>query len=308
MAQQQDDTLDCLVVGGGPAGLTAALYLARFRRRFVVLDSRDSRAQNIHLSHNIPAFADGISGAELLDRQQRHALRYGANVLLGTVASLERSGGGYVASVVLHEGGVRRFVADRVLLATGAVDIEPELPDVADAVRRGLVRYCPICDGYESRERRVAVIGYDKRGADEALFLARTYSDDVTLLTLGTRDDFCPRACDELGRGGVKVIGEPVAGLTIQDGKISAVRIGGREHRFDVLYSALGLTYRTELGVALGAQTDERGALFVDEHNQTTVEGLYAAGDIVRGLDQIVVGMSHAAIAATHIHNHCADR
>lgn len=78
-----------------------------------------------------------------------------------------------------------------------------------------------------------------------------------------------------------------------------------QEHRFDVLYSALGLKYRTDLAIPLGAECDPRGALIVDNHSQISVKGLYAAGDIVRGLDQNVVGMSHAAVAATHIHNRC---
>jgi thioredoxin reductase (NADPH) len=87
--------------------------------------------------------------------------------------------------------------------------------------------------------------------------------------------------------------------------RISAVHMGGKEHRFDVLYSALGLKYRSDLAISLGAEHDRSGSLIVDNHCQTTVKGLYAAGDIVRGLDQIVVGMGHAALAATHIHNHC---
>ena len=89
-------------------------------------------------------------------------------------------------------GGSRTIRARRVLLATGAVDVEPDLPDLPDAIRRGLVRYCPICDGYESRGRRIAVIGHGERGLGEALFIARTYSDDVTLLTLG-----CPMELDD---------------------------------------------------------------------------------------------------------------
>ena len=88
--------------------------------------------------------------------------------------------------------------------------------------------------------------------------------------------------------------------------RITALRTGsGQEHRFEVLYSALGLRLRSELAVALGAEHDEAGALIVDGHNRTTVDGLYAAGGVVRGLDQIVVAMGHAAVAATDIHNRC---
>jgi thioredoxin reductase (NADPH) len=297
--------LDCLIIGGGPAGLTAAIYLARFRRRVLVVDSGTPRAAWIPTSHNIPFFAEGIAGPEILRRDRETAARYGVTVEPGTVATLARDDQGFSAATRSPAGGSRTIQARRVLLATGAVDVEPDLPDLPDAVRRGLVRYCPICDGYESRGRRIAVIGHGERGLGEALFIARTYSDDVTLLTLG-----CPMELDDKQRASVaehrlKVVEQPVEALDVKDGRIAALRGGGREHHFDLLYSALGLHYRSELAVGLGAEHDERGALRVDAHNQTTVKGLYAAGDIVRGLDQIVVAMAHAAVAATHIHNRC---
>jgi thioredoxin reductase (NADPH) len=305
MPPSADPSLDCLVIGGGPAGLTAAIYLARFRRQVLVADSGTPRAAWIPTSHNIPFFAEGIAGPEILRRDRETAGRYGVQVEAGTVATLERDPQGFTAAMRSSGGGSRRIRARRVLLATGAVDVEPDLPDLPDAIRRGLVRYCPICDGYESRERRIAVIGHGERGLGEALFIARTYSDDVTLLTLG-----CPMDLDEKQRAAlaehqVKVVEQPIEGLDVKDGRIAALRGAGQEHRFDLLYSALGLHYRSELAVALGAEHDGRGALRVDAHNQTTVKGLYAAGDIVRGLDQIVVAMAHAAVAATHIHNRC---
>ncbi|TCZ55600.1 NAD(P)/FAD-dependent oxidoreductase [Roseicella aquatilis] len=305
MPQPDAAPLDCLVIGGGPAGLTAALYLARFRRRVLVVDSGAPRAAWIPTSHNIPFFADGTPGPELLRRERETLARYGVRIEAGTVARLDRDRGGFTAALHAAGGGTRLVRARRALLATGAVDVEPDLPDLPDAVRRGLVRYCPICDGYESRERRIAVIGHGPRGLGEAIFIARTYSDDVTLLTHG-----CPMELSERDRAAVaehrlKIVEQPIEALDIRDGRIAALREGGREHRFDLLYSALGLHYRSELAVALGAEHDGRGALCVDSHCQTTVRGLYAAGDIVRGLDQIVVGMAHAATAATHIHNRC---
>jgi thioredoxin reductase (NADPH) len=306
--QPDKDVLDCLVVGGGPAGLTAAIYLARFKRRFAVVDAGEPRAAWIPVSHNIPFFAEGIPGPEILARQREHVGQYGTRVVAGTVTELQRTPGGFTATVEEKEGGARRRIeARRVLLATGAVDVEPDLPDLPGAVRRGLVRYCPICDGYESRDRRIAVIGHGKRGAGEAGFIARTYSDDVTLLTLGCpMDDLEGGERERLEGQGVKIVEEPVAALDVQGDRIAALRTGGgQELRFDVLYSALGLRYRTDLGSALGAERDADGSLLVDSHNQTTVKGLYAIGDAARGLDQVVVAMGHAAVAATHIHNRC---
>jgi thioredoxin reductase (NADPH) len=290
-----DKSFDCVIVGGGPAGLTAALYLARFERSFLVVDAGDSRAALIPTSHNMPVFADGISGREILTRQRDHVARYGAKVLQGTVTSLRRIEEGFAVSVEEEaRSDVSREVrARRVLLATGADDIEPELPDLPDAVRRGLVRYCPICDGYEARGRRIAVIGHGDRR-------------DVTLLTLGQGMDLDASERERVEKHGIKVVHEPVTGLDTREGRITVLRTAdGEEHRFEVLYSALGLKLRSELALALGAEHDGTGALVIDEHNRTSVPGLYAAGGVVRGLDQVVVAMGHAAMAATDIHNRC---
>jgi len=305
MADAGNDCLDCLIVGGGPAGLTAALYLARFNRRFLVVDAGDPRAAWIPTSHNIPVFAEGISGPDILARQRAHAERYGATILSGIVTAARRVDDRFELSVAAVDGP-RTLAARRILLATGAADVEPDLPNLPNAVQRGLVRYCPICDGYEARGRKIAVIGYGDRGLAEAVFVARTYSRDVTLLTLGQGLELDAQEREKTEQFGIKVIHEPIAALDVEGDRITALRTGsGREHRFDVLYSALGLTLRSDLGISLGAEHDEAGALLVDDHNRTSVPGLYAAGGVVRGLDQIVVAMGHAAVAATDIHNRC---
>ena len=304
----QEEALDCLIVGGGPAGLTAALYLARFGRRFIVADAGEPRASWIPTSHNIPVFADGISGKEILSRQREHIARYGARIKQGTVTALEKVDGGFAAEIEDGVTGGRHHEvrARRVLLATGADDIEPEFPDLPNAIQRGLVRYCPICDGYEAKGKRIAVIGHGDRGLGEAVFVARTYSQDVTLLTLGQGMELDASERARVEEHGIKVVHDPVMNLDVEDDRITVLRTtSGQEYRFEVLYSALGLKLRSDLAVALGAEHDATGALSVDEHNRTTVPGLYAAGGVVRGLDQVVVAMGHGAIAATDIHNRC---
>lgn len=305
MSARETERVDCLVVGGGPAGLTAALYLARFQRRFALVDAGESRARWIPTSHNIPVFADGIGGPEILARQRAHLERLGVAPTAGSVASLARQPDGFAAEIRLDGGGGRRVVAKRVLLASGSVDVEPELPDLPDAIRRGLVRYCPICDGYEAAGRRIAVIGHGDHALGEAVFIARTYSGDVTLLTLGRPLDLSADQQRRVAEHGIALVRDPVLALGIEDGRIATIQAGGSEHRFEVLYSALGLTRRATLATSLGAETDPDGALVVDDYGQTSVPGLYAAGGVVRGLDQIVVAMGQAAISATRIHNRC---
>ncbi|MEL6059933.1 MULTISPECIES: NAD(P)/FAD-dependent oxidoreductase [unclassified Methylobacterium] len=302
----QTEPLDCLIVGGGPGGLTGALYLARFGRSALLVDAGRSRAGWIPVSHNIPLFADGISGAEILSRQRAHVARYGGRMVAGDITHLARIPGGFRAAIRTPDGNSPDPVEARhVLLATGAEDVEPDFPDLPDAIRRGLVRYCPICDGYEARNQRIAVIGHGARGLGEAEFLARTYTPDVTLLTLG-----CPLGAHEQGRArrhGIALVQEPVTRIDVEDDRITVLNTAdGARHRFAVLYSALGLTLRSGLAVDLGAEHDDAGAIVVDAHNRTSVPGLYAAGGVVRGLDQVVVAMAHGAVAATDIHNRCA--
>lgn len=272
----------------------------------MLVDAGDSRASWIPTSHNIPVFADGISGREILARQREHLARYGVRVVEGAVRALRKDEWGFTARIEAGAGAVREVRARRLLLATGAADLEPDLPDLPDAVRRGLVRYCPICDGYEARGKRIAVIGHGDRGLGEAVFVASTYSRDVTLLTLGQGMDLDAGKRERIEKHGITVIHEPVTGLDTEAGKITVLRTAdGEEHRFEVLYSALGLKLRSEIALELGAEHDGTGAVIVDEHNRTTVAGLYAAGGVVRGLDQVVVAMGHGAVAATDIHNRC---
>ena len=302
----RDAPLDCLIVGGGPAGLTAALYLARFRRRALVVDAGEPRAAWIPKSHTLPMLEDGISGADLLARQERTASRYGARILRAEVAQLSREGKLFSAEMRTPAGANTRLQARHVLLATGARDVEPDLPGLPDAIRRGLVRYCPICDGYEASGRRIAVIGHGAHGLGEAVFLARSYSRNVTLLTLGRELVLDEREERRRAEHGIRIVPDPIAHLAIEDGRIAAFRThGGEELTFDVLYSALGLARRSALAEALGAETDDAGAVVVDDHGQTSTHGLYAAGGVVKGLDQILVAMGQATIAATAIHNRC---
>lgn len=291
-------SLDCLIIGAGPAGLTAAIYLARYRRRVRVLDAGASRAALIPRSHNHPAFPQGIGGFELLERLRLQAARYHVSVEDVTVHELERCGEGFRARC---DDGTEH--ARTVLLATGALDREPPLPGLVDAIYQGLIRHCPICDGYEAIDRRVGVIGHGKSAYEEARFL-RTYTSDLTLLTLGEPMRLSEREAAALQALGIDVIAEPVTAVERDAKAIRALTLqSGERLSFDTLYSKLGTHVRSELATRLGAAHDQEGALEVDMHQQTSIDGLYAAGDVVKGLDQISVAYGHAAIAATAVHN-----
>jgi thioredoxin reductase (NADPH) len=295
-----EQELDCVVIGGGPAGLTAALYLARFRRRALVFDSRASRASLIPRSHNCPGFPDGITGHDLLARLRAQAERYGAQVVEGTVEGARCEPDGTFAI----RAGTREVRARAVLLATGVVDIEPELPNLKDTIRRGLIRHCPICDGFEVIDQAIGVIGFGTKALREALFLRR-YTARLTVFTLGRELDLSDEQRATLDAASIDIVAEPVQEVFVEgDALVGLQTVDGREHRFQTLYSALGALARSTLAAELGAERADGGCIRTDRHQRTTVARVYACGDIVEEtLNQIAVAAGHAAIAATAIHN-----
>jgi thioredoxin reductase (NADPH) len=287
---ERNAVLDCLIVGGGPAGLTAAVYLARYHRSVAVYTEGKSRAALIPKSHNYPGFPGGISGTELLKLLVRQAKFYGLPVVQARITGLQRKGDVFQAS---YQGGTVK--ARTVLLATGLVDVAPKINDLQNAVENGLIRYCPVCDAFEATDRRIAVVGAEA-AISKAQFL-RDYSKDVTLLWSGDGE---PRTTKDLDKSGIKLVPR-LASLEICEQRVCAVTANNREN-FDILYPALGCKVESDLGASVGAAITDVGCLKVDEHQCTTVYGLYAAGDVVSDLHQIAVATGHAAIAATHIH------
>lgn len=292
---------DCLVVGGGPAGLTAAIYLARFHLSTIVTDAGASRAALIPLTRNHAGFPSGISGRELVDRMRTQAEAYGAVLLHGFVEWLDRDEDGFIArtaSATIH--------ARAILLATGVVNRRPlMLDDVAHdrALAAGLLRYCPICDGYEVTDRKVAVLGTGDRGVAEALFL-RSYTPYLTLFAPPEGHDLTDSQRAELGDAGIEVAGACQA-IALR-GEAIGLTTDGAERRFDTLYPALGSDIRSELAGQIGVRRSEDGCITVDAHQRTNVPGFYAAGDVVLGLDQISHAMGEGGVAATTIRNDLA--
>jgi thioredoxin reductase (NADPH) len=294
----QNETLDCLIVGAGPAGLTAAIYLARFHRRVLVAHDGRSRASWIPRSHNHAGYPEGVNGLELIAAMTEQACRYGAQVERVRVEGLRREGDSFVAT--LEE---RQVTARTVLLATGVVNHKPAMDEEAhsEAMQRGLLRYCPVCDAYEVTDKRVGVLGTGAHGAREALFL-RDYTDDVTLVAPDGPHSIDEANRRELTEAAVAVVDGPARVASIGGPRI-AVEAAGTMLEFDSLYPALGSHNRSKLAHTLGAVTADDGSIVVDEHQQTCVPGLFAAGDVVKALDQISVAMGHAAVASTAIHN-----
>ena len=292
--------LDCLIVGGGPAGLTAAIYLARFHLDILVVDGGKSRASWIPCTHNHAGYPDGIKGTELLQRMREQACKYGAKVETEHVTKLERDS---ESGLFIATWGSGNATARAVLLATGVSNRRPPMDEELhdDALARGLVRYCPICDGYEVTDKKVGVIGSDSHGVAEAVFI-RSYTADVTLIAPDTALKLGAEDQQKLKDAGIDCVDGPAQAVAIT-GDCIVVDTAEGHYSFDSVYPALGSDTHTQLGEMVGAKLADDGCFLCDSHQRTSVAGLYAAGDVVHGLDQISHAMGEGGVAATTIRN-----
>jgi thioredoxin reductase (NADPH) len=293
--------VDAVVVGGGPAGLTAAIYLARFHLTVVVMDRGGGRATMIPRTRNHAGFPDGIVGIDLVERMRQQAARFGAILIDGRVGSIEKSSNGF-----LVRSADLQCRARAVLLATGVSNNRPDMePAEHDAaLGRGLLRYCPVCDGFEVTDKRIAVIGTGEHGAREAVFL-RGFTADVTLIAPDGAHQLASEDRDRLTKAGIALVDGPCVQLMIDGDEIGVTVPSGRI-TFATAYPALGSLIHSDLVKPLGAAMSDDGCVVVDRHQRTNVPGLYAAGDVVYGLDQISHAMGEGGVAATTIRNDLA--
>jgi len=295
-----EDILDCLIIGGGPAGLTAAIYLARFHLDIMVVDAGKSRASWIPCTRNVSGFPDGIKGTELLQRMRDQACKYGAKIETEFVTKLERDPESGIFTATWGSGCAS---ARTVLLATGVTNRRPPMDEKLhdEALSRGLVRYCPICDGYEVTDKRVGVIGSGSHGVAEALFI-RGFTADVTLIAPDKALQLSPEDQQKLKDAGIDCVDGPAQAVAIT-GDCIFVDTAEGHHTFDSIYAALGSDTHTQLAEMIGADLSGDSCIKVDSHQRTSVPGLYAAGDVVIGLDQISHSMGEGGVAATTIRN-----
>ena len=294
---------DCLIVGGGPAGLTAAIYASRFRLSVAVVDDGKSRAALIPCTRNHAGFPDGISGTHLLDRMRTQAREFGAAVRPGRILAIAAQAGTFAARLADEV-----VMARAVILATGVSNHRPDMDDALHglAVKRGLLRYCPVCDGFEVTDTNVGVIGDGAKALKEAEFL-RSYTKSVTIVAPAGEAAF-----DSTQRAALATMGVPILHGSPQDFQLQHDRLSfeieGQRLTFDTVYPALGSTAASGLAANLGADLTDEGCVKVDAHQRTSVPGLYAAGDVVIGLDQISHAMGEAGVAATTVRNDLAAR
>jgi thioredoxin reductase len=287
------DSWECIIVGGGAAGLSAALVLGRARRRVLVLDTGE---QSNRPAHGIGGLLghDGRAPADLYERGRSELAAY-PSVELRAARVVSGSG-----RFVLATDDGAELGAERVLLATGMDYGVPELTGAAE-LWGDTVFHCPYCHGWEVRDRRLAVLG--SVAATHRALLLRQWSRDVVLLTDGPAElDADERA--RLDRAGIPVDERPVVGVRGRDGALAAVLFAdGEEIARDGLLVPPSLQQRSPLAAELGAELNERGGVDADAYGRTTVPGLYAAGDISSRMPQVAGAIADGSRAAAAIND-----
>lgn len=292
--------VDAVVVGGGPAGLSAALCLARYDRSVVVLDAGSGRSTQHQVNRNYLGFPGGVAARRLRELGLEQLADYPQVEIVRSDAD----------KAVRHDGhqevsGSFGSATSRcVVLCTGIEDIYPDYVTDPGCLGRS-VFWCVSCDGYESRGRKVIVSGDGDETAVEALLIAR-YTSDVTLVTGSRRQTVPPDLRERLAGAGVELVEEEVRHLEGCDGDVKLLVTGsGRELPLERLFVQQTMRPRTDLAAMLGAELDEDGYLQVDTEQHTSVPGVFAAGDVTHlHSHQISTAVHEGAQAAAAAQHH----
>lgn len=295
---------DCIVVGAGPAGLSAALFLARYRRR--VLTFHNSSPRNLY-SHGVHGFLGhhGITPEELLARGRDEVMKHGGLVIEGCVTKVEKiAEERFRVTTGDEEVAAGVFEARRVLLATGLRDLTPDCPGFRDFY--GVtVFHCPDCDGFEVTGKRVAVLGSGRETVGFTLNLL-TWTDKLSLITDGRESELTAEHKAKLAEFDIHLTDQRISHLEGDAGANKIARVcfdTGDALECDALFFNLGTIPASNLHEMLGCKLDaECGLVWVDDEQQTSVAGVYAAGDITPRSQLAVVAAAEGAMAAIHIH------
>jgi thioredoxin reductase len=284
---------DVIVVGGGPAGLSAALMLGRCRRRVLVCDLGEPRNRHSRALHGYLT-RDAIAPADLNELGRRELTAYGVTFRCVGVTGVEREDGGYRVALANGRAEHARFL----LLATGVVDDLPAIPGFRECYGRS-VFHCPYCDGWEWRDRRLAAFGSGQAVAGLSLGL-KTWSADVVVCTNGGVLDRAQR--ERLARNGIAVRTQRVSAIEQRDGELTAIAFAsGPPVARDALFFATGQHPQSPLATALGCALTSKGVVKTGRLSDTNIDRVFVAGDASHDAQFAIVAAAEGVKAAVAI-------
>ena len=279
----------CLIIGGGPAGLSAAIYTARAGMETLVLGGEPKIAGDYDID-NYFGFEETISGRDLIGRGRRQAARFGAVIRTEKVLGVHHGdAGGFVVKTDKGE-----YHACAVILASGVSRSKPKIPGFADYEGKG-VSYCVSCDGYFYKGKPVLVAGEGVFAANQALELLN-YTPGVSICTLGKEPSFPVEFAERLDKAGVGIVTTGITALSGSPGLESVTLSDGTVLEAQGLFIALGEASSTDFAYTLGVSR-KGNFIEVDPEMKTNIDGVFAAGDCTGGFLQIAVAVGEGALA-----------
>jgi thioredoxin reductase len=295
--------VDAVVVGGGPAGLSAASWLGRHRRSTLVVDAGEQRNRFTDHVHGVLGH-EGTSPADLLDAARRDLAAYPhVELRRGRVTGLSGDERGFLVEV---DRG-RHVLAARLVLATGVRDELPDIPGFAEHYGTD-VFHCPSCDGYEARDRDVVVFGWGSHVPAFATHLL-DWASSVRIVTHADQSDITPEQRRRLASRDIAVSTGEAAELLGEPGRLEGVRlVDGTHVEASMAFFTIAHHPVAALAAELGCRLDAEGRVVVDDQRMSSVEGVYAAGDLTPGMQLVSVAAAEGAVAgvacATSLHGH----
>jgi thioredoxin reductase (NADPH) len=294
--EHQPDSYEVVVVGGGPAGLQTALYTTRLGHDTVLVDRGGGRAAMMLDTHNVIGVPETTSGNEFLETAREQIQSYGADVHRDLVTDVERRPDGRF-HVTAND---REYLADRVVLGMGFADERPDPP--LPRTGKGL-HYCLHCDAYMFVDEPVYVMGHGESAAHVAMIMLN-FTDEVDVLLRGDEPTWSDETDQLLRAHPVDVIDDEIDGMEKREnGWLAGFEFeDGTFREYKGGFAMYGSDYHTDLAVDLGCDLNDDGTVVVDDSGRTSVDGIYAVGDITQGHNQIPVAMGKGAQAGIDIH------
>jgi thioredoxin reductase len=287
---------DCIIVGGGPAGLNAAVVLGRCRRKVLVFDTETYRNRKSHGMHNYLT-RDDILPPDFISISQQELLKYSVQKVKRTIVNARKNAEGVF--LVKDENGTV-YGAKKLLVATGLSDLVPRIKGFDECYGKS-VFHCPYCDGWEVRDRKLGVYARNKNGTELALALT-AWSPTVTLFTDGKKFKLKSGEKESLQANGVEVVNTSIGSLRHNEGQMEAVVFSdATEKPCDALFFVNGYNQQCDIAEAFGCKVSKKGVIETNKHQQTNIEGLYVAGDASKDMHFVVVAAAEGAKAAVTI-------